>query len=330
MRRLACSLAAAALVLSACGGSSSSNADPKATLNGALEQLQGSEGMTAAVTVQSTPESLQALAAEGGNQLSAQDAQKILGSLLTVSSNNEQDPAKAAGQVIVNVAGADAVELRMVEGTLYVRAEVRSLLETFGQDPAMADQLVQQAAASGLDFVDPLIRGEWVALQGLQQALGQAGVESSPTGEQQKMVDELVRSLEESATVTSAGEEDEGTHLVVTVSLRDVVSDLRDATQGLAQGVPTDQALPAAEEVPDEDVRLDVWVSDGRLTQIEFDFLQLEDVADEEIPSEVTRLALRVELEEFSGQVEVPADAVPVDLQKLLQGAFGGMAAAAG
>ncbi|MFN2488159.1 MAG: hypothetical protein ABR529_00140 [Actinomycetota bacterium] len=322
MRRLASTLVAVALLLAACGGSGAGDgASPKETLSGALDDLRAMGATTATISLRSDPESLQALAAEDGDELSSQDAQKVLDSSLTISSNNEEDPAKATAQVVVNVAGNESIELRMLERTLYLRADVHALLETFGQDPTMADQIAQQAAASGLDFVQPLVEGQWVAVEGLEEALGQGGAAPS-AAEQKKLIDKLAASLEESTTVTSKGSDDEGTHLVAIVSIRDVFQDLRDATEGLAQGVPGGQ-LPNAAEVPDENVELDLWIADGRLTQVEFDFLQLQDLPDAEIPSGVTGLALHIELEEFSGEVEAPDGAVPVDLQKLMQGMFG-------
>ncbi len=325
MRRITTLLAAAALLLAACGGSSSGDDGAKNALERALRNLQEMQGVTAAITLQSDASSLQALAAEDGGSLSPEDAQRILDSSLTVSGTNAEDPARAAAQMVLNVAGDDAVALRTVDKVLYVRADVRRLLEVFGQDPSMADAFVQQAAASGLDFVQPLVEGRWLSLSGLEQAFGQASSGAGAEADKRKVVEQLARSLENATTVTSEGEDDVGEHLVATVDLRDAVGNLKDAAEDLGGGLPGGGGMPSSEQIPDRDIQVDLWVRDDRLTQIEFDFLQLEDLGESPIPAGVERLALRVELEEFSGEVEAPADAVPVDFAKLMQGMFSGI-----
>jgi hypothetical protein len=323
LRRTLVTIIALAMVATACGGTSgTSSEDPRATLTSALESLEASAGTTMQVTLQSTPESLRALAAQGGDALQADDAQKILDSSLTISSNLERDPAEAAAQIVVNVGGDEDLEVRVLGTALYVRADVRSLLETFGQDPAMADRFVQQGALSGLDFVQPLVDGEWLEIEGLEQLMAQTGAQPTPTEEQRKVLSDLVESLEGAASVTSEGNEDAGEHLVASVRLRDVYRDLQKAAADLGQ-FPATGALPSESEVPDETVRVDFWVDDGRLTQVEFDFLQLRDFEDAQIPEGVERLALRVALSEFSGDVERPEGAVPVDLQQVFQGMLG-------
>ncbi|HEX2234675.1 MAG TPA: hypothetical protein VHK89_00210 [Actinomycetota bacterium] len=323
MRRTLVTIIALAMVATACGGTSgTSSEDPRATLTSALESLEASAGTTMQLTLQSTPESLRALAAQGGDALPADDAQKILDSSLTISSNLERDPAEAAAQIVVNVGGDEDLEVRVLGTALYVRADVRSLLETFGQDPAMADRFVQQGALSGLDFVQPLVDGEWLEIEGLEQLMSQTGAQPTPTEEQRKVLSDLVESLEGAASVTSEGNDDAGEHLVASVRLRDVYRDLQKAAADLGQ-LPATGALPSESEVPDETVRVDFWVDDGRLTQVEFDFLQLRDFEDAHIPEGVERLALRVALSEFSGDVERPEGAVPVDLQQVFQGMLG-------
>lgn len=330
MRRFLVTIIALALVGAACGeGSSGTSDDPQATLTSALENLEGSAGTTMQVSLQSTAESLQALASNGGEALSAEDAQKVLDSSVTISSNFEEDPAKAAAQLVVNVAGDDDLELRVLGHSFYVRADVRSLLETFGQDPAMADQLAQQAAMSGLGFVQPLIDGEWLEVKGLEEMMSQAGAQPTPTEEQRKVLSGLVESLEGATTVTSEGDDDVGEHLVASVRLRDAYEHLQKAVADLGQ-LPAAGGLPATSEVPDETIEVDLWVDDGRLTQVEFDFLQLRDFEGAEIPEGVDEMAVRVALSEFSGQVDRPAGAVPVDLQQVFQGMLGAGAAAGG
>jgi hypothetical protein len=321
VRRLSLLLAVAALLVAACGGEQSPSADAQESLSGALEELRASKGLTVDLSLRSTPESLQALTAEDGGSIAAEDAQKVLDSSLRISSAMKARGVPGATEIVLTVAGREGLELRSVGKSLYVRADVRHLLESFGQDPAVAARFVQQAAASGLDFVGPLVDGRWIALEGFEEAMGHAGGQPAPTAEQKKVLDDLVASFERATTVTSEGSDDVGEHLVASVSLRDVYEDLEGIASELAPTTPG--GLPSAGEVPDERVRIDLWVTDGRLTQVEFDFLQLRDLGDAQIPEGVAELALRIRLEDFSGEVDVPADAVPVHLQEVMQSLFG-------
>jgi hypothetical protein len=320
LRRFWAGAATVALFLVACGGDGSSEGAER-TLSAALEQLRRSDGATLEFTLQSTPESLQSLARDGGDDLTHSDAQKILSSSLVVSSALDGNGSGAA-RVALNVAGNEDLELRTTKDTIYVRADVRSLLETFGQDPAAADQFVAQARAAGWDFAESLVAGRWLAITGFEQLAGQT--RSTPFPEQQRVLAELTAALEASTTVTSAGEEGPGEHLVASFSLRDLYDRLQRIAADL--GKATGPALPPAGTVPDEVVSIDLWVDGDRLTQVEFDFLQLRRLEGADVPEGVERLALRVAVSDFSGPIEVPSDAVPVDLSKVLGGMLGSAA----
>jgi hypothetical protein len=320
VRALRSIVAAACLVLAGCGGSSGAGG-PQETLDTALEHLREAPGITARVTLRSTPESLQALAADGSKSLSLEDARKILDSSLTVSGSNSDDPAEASSRIVVEAAGRNSLEVRVVDQTLYVQADVPYLLETFGQPPAAAQAFVQQATAAGLSFVGPFVEGRWIALQGFDRFMQQSGNET-PSAEQKKALDDLLEALRSSASVTSAGEDPAGEHLVVRVNLRDVARHVADAAGALGQSVPTGGLAP--EGVPDKEVALDLWVQDDSVSRIEFDLLQVPRLGDEEIPDGVEALTLRVDLSEFSGEVEVPGDAIPVDPAQVMQAFMGG------
>jgi hypothetical protein len=133
----------------------------------------------------------------------------------------------------------------------------------------------------------------------------------------------LVEALRQDTSVTSEGEEDPGTHLVASISLRDAYRSLQETAQGLGGAMAPGAALPAESGVPEGDAFIDLWVRDGRLTQAEFDFLQVEDLGEAIIPAGVERLVLRMTFEDFSGEVTAPEGAVPVDLNQVMQGFLG-------
>ena len=333
LRRLGFLAVAGALVLSACSDDTAQQAeeDPKGTLVDSVNALADTDSLSFTLSLQSDPESLAALASEDGTELSSEDAQKILDSSLTIAARQGESEDDSQAQVIVNVAGNDAVEMRFLDNTLFLRADVRGLAETFGQDPAALDAVGQQAAASGLDFVEPALDGEWLALTGFEQLAEQfGGAAPSPSAEQQEqLIKALSDAFESTAEVTSEGEDDVGSHLVVTVPLRDIYEKLSENAESLTGSVPG-ASLPPASEVPDENVTLDAWVRDGRLAQLELDFVQFAQLADEDVPEGVDRLALRIALEEFEEEITAPEGAVDVDLQEVLQAVGGGLGGATG
>jgi hypothetical protein len=322
MKRLAALLLTGALLLTACSTDAPSD-DPKGALMAAMENTAQLDGLTMQMSLSSTAESLQAMAEEG-DSLDAEDAEKILDSSFTISTRGEGPDGDL--EMVVNVAGEDSIEFKVVDRVFYARADVVSLVETFGGDPASVESFAQTAEAQGAGFLRPAIDGEWVSIEGLdetvEQMTGQPAGASLP--QQKELIENMTRSFEEHATVTSEGGEDAGEHMVVSVPLRTIYTDLVQDLENLTAQLPG-ASLPDSSQVPDEDITLDVWVEDERVTQVEFDFLQLNDLMDggEDIPAGVEEFAFRVQLEEFTDEVETPEDAAAIDPQQIM-GLLGG------
>jgi hypothetical protein len=334
MRKLIAGIAAATMLLAACGGDDGGGGggggSPEETLKQAVENLSEG-GNTITLSLNSDASSL-AAASEGS--INEETANKILDSSLTVSANDADDPADAEFALAANIAGSTDVEFRLVDEVIYLRVDVDSLLDLAGPEVKAQAQpqiqgFVQQAAAQGLDWVEPGVNGEWLAFTGATQLLEQFGgsMAASPSAEQQALVDQFAKALTDDATVTSEGDEDPGEHLVASVNFKDLYDNFLELAEGLGQAVPTTE-LPPESEIPEGEMSVDFWVSDGELTQVELDFLQLAELGDEEIPEGVDSLGLRMTIEPFDGGVEVPSDATEVDLAQLIQtfsgGALGG------
>lgn len=327
MRRL---LIAPILILlaSACAGTG--DGSPKGTVTSAFENIDPTEGVALTFTLQSDPESLQAVFSQdtmGGEGLAAEDAQKILDSSFTLAvKGDEADPAAGTVQILVDVASADqAFELRLIDGDLYLHADARGVAEALGQDPAILDQAAAEAAAGGLDFVEPALNGEWIKIPGVANLLQGMGGAASPTSaENADTFNALARVIEDESTVTSEGSDDAGEHYVVTIPLRQAYERLLgEMTSSLgASGLPPGM-IPPASEVPDKDFQLDVWVDGDRVSQIEIDFVKLGAMFEDEAPEGVERFALRIALAEFGGDLSVPEDAIEVDPQELMGAMFG-------
>jgi hypothetical protein len=328
MRKLFAAIAAATMVMAACGGDDggSSGGSPKETLTSAVENLS-SGGHTITLSLNSDPESLAALSEGSFNE---DVASKILDSSISISSNGEDNPADSEFALAANIAGNTDFEVRFVDETLYLRIDLDSLLDLAGPEAkAEATQQIQAAIeaakAQGLDFVEPAANGEWLAFTGLTGLLDQLGVNPSPSEDQQAVLDQFTAAVTKDAEVTSEGTDDEGEHLVASANLKNLYQNFVDLATELNPSAASQLGAVDASEIPDEEVSVDFWVNDGSLTQIQFDFLQLAGLGDEEIPDGVDALGLRLEIDDFSGGVEVPSGATEVDVAQLLQTFMGGL-----
>ncbi|MEA2477058.1 MAG: hypothetical protein QOC87_1257 [Actinomycetota bacterium] len=325
IRKLNALLCTSVVLLAACGGSSGSSSGAENEFFKAIDNLKGS-GQTITLSLDSTPASLQALSQDSSTSLTSDTAQKILDSSFSISGNGASDPQDAQAQIVLTVGGSDDVEIRVVNQVIYIRADVHSLLSTFGQDPSKADAAAQKAAASGFSFVASLVQGKWIALEGLaqlEQTLGGASPSAS-TAQLGQIQSKLLDAIKNAATVTDEGSDSIGDHLVASFPLRDLASKLIDSLKSINPAAAA--TAPDLSKVPDKDVKLDAWVKDGKLVQLEFDFLQINDLVQndsDKLPAGVTKLALKVALAPFSGSVDAPSGAVQVNIQELLQSIIG-------
>lgn len=330
MKKLLAILAGATLLLSACADNSPSASDnPKGALVDALRTLSESEGLTQTIRLQSDTDSLVA-ASEG--DVDAETAQKILDSNIVVSALQADNPEDAASLILVTIAGNEDLEVRFVEGDLYFRADIESLLDTFGEDPAELQAAISQFQGQpGLEWIEDAVAGDWVVLENVLELSEQFGGASMGAGslgadQQKELVNNLLQAVERNATVTSEGDEDAGEHVIATLPLRETLSDLIDAL-GPAAGMTGAELGDSLEDVPDEDISIDFWIGDGTVTQIAFDvvnFARSFEGTTEEIPDGVQELTFLIEIEEFDGSVEPVADAAKIDTAALGR-AFAGM-----
>ena len=329
MRKTLAALAISLLVLSGCAGETGSGEDAKATLVDALRNLMETEAVTQTISVESDVDSLVAV---GEGAISEDVAAKILEASLTASGTQAEDPKDASSVVVLEIGGSQDLEMRFVTGDLFVRADVASLLETFGQDPGRLDPIAKQAKAQkGFDWVDEALAGEWVVVRDAIGLTQQMGGTTANAEHQKKIINDRLESVENNATVTSEGDEDAGEHLTAALPMRETLQDLMQSlgpAAGIAGGMQ--QSLS---EIPEGDVVIDFWVADGALSQFSVDVTQFEDMAggsDEKFPEGVEELTIVVELDEFEGTVEPVAGAAEIDTAALTQALSGLLTGAAG
>jgi hypothetical protein len=325
-------LAAAALLTAACseGGQAQQevNEDPEGALEAALDNLADYEGTRLEFSLEGSTDSLIALS-EG--DLNEDQAQQFLDSSLSVTAKEAEDIEDQQAEFTLNLAGrADAVKLMSFGSTVYARADVAGIMETFGADRASLDVMRQQLASQpGFEFVGQFLDGEWIGITGAEKFAEQITGRSveEQTEEQQAMADELAQSLKDNASVEAGDEEGPGGHVVVTLPLRAVYEDFKEITEAAGALAAGGAPMPDASEVPDEEIILDVWIDDEELTQVELDIVQFRDWAEaEDFPEGVDDLRLRATVEEFTGSLERPDAATEVDLEELMRLFMGGAA----
>lgn len=325
MRKIFGLVLALALVAGACGGDSGPDPaeDPQGALQAALDRLSEYEGVTLTMSIAADTGSLVAL---GEGDITEDNATKVVDSSITLSAKQSDGDAGSQFEMSANIAGIDnAVELKTVDNTFYLRADVQGLADAFGADTSQLDAFAQQAgAAPGFEFVGPALQGEWIGITGIDTAMEQlTGQQATPSEADQEAIKKFTDALGDAAEVTEGDQEGPGDNLVATVNLRDAYSSLSEIAAGLAQ-VPGG-GLPSEADVPDADISIDTWIEDGNLTQVEFDLTQLGDLSDNPIPEGVGEIAFRITIDEFTDSVEAPDGAVEVDFQEIFQGLSGSL-----
>ena len=323
MKRIAALATVVTLLLAACSGTGPSTSDdPKDALVDALRALLESDAYTQTITVDSDTASLVAL---GEGAINQETAASILDSNITASARTAENPEDATSEVVVNIAGDDVIEVRFVTGDLYLRVELGALVETLGGDESQIDALTSQfRGRPGFEWVERAVAGEWVVLKGAVALIEQMGVATLGGKQQKEIVDGLLRSIEQHATVTDEGDDSNGDHVRASLPLRETVEDLvRSSGSGAEMSGAALQ--DAMNDIPEGDIVLDFWIDEGRVSRMSVDVTQFEAMAQERgsaFPEGVERLAIVMQIEEFTGDVEPVSDAVEIDTGALGQ-AFG-------
>jgi hypothetical protein len=323
MRRMILLLLAGALMATACGGSSNdaSSGDGEASLIAAVLKLQSSPS-TMTVTLQSDVASLQALIAADGADFGGTDLQTVLASSITVSHTGSAGAKDARSQTTVKIGDInDAIETRKIDKKLYVRADIPGLIKSFGNSGTDLQALLKEADAYQLDFVRPAVQGKWLALEGLDKlgkTLGaKAGTSVPSDGKTKQLTDEFLQRLLSSLSVKTVGDDSAGTHLETSIPARAAYAALQQLVLNAGKGLPPGAAMPSPTTIPDKPITVDVWVRDGKLTQIELDLKRLMALGDKPVPAGVHQLAIRVAISDFTGSIEAPSGAVRVNLTAL-------------
>lgn len=360
--RVAAFFSVAALAATACGGGTSLDvqSDPQGAVTAAFNGMGDWAGVSFTFRLDSDVESLVAM---GEGDMSPDLARTILDSRLTVKGHAGDDAADATDdefEMVVKVGDLDGLAMRMVDGALYMRADVRALLEKFDPSGGAAtgmDQFLAQAPSMGMDFLPAAADGAWLKLEGFEEAAqmmaGMTGQPQPDPAEAQAMAEAFMTAfqtfLDEDVSTAYVGTDDAGEHVRLSTT-GDAALDLLEELVGMAGpmmgntgGVDPSFAIDELrrEAGPDAErltIPLDVWIDGDTVSQVGFDVIAFADLnvdvwpdaADK--PEGLERFTVLLELDEFGGGVDAPSDPVVVNLMQMfgmLMSGLGGQPAAA-
>jgi hypothetical protein len=160
-----------------------------------------------------------------------------------------------------------------------------------------------EALGQGADIIDALLDGKPVGVavgpgSALQKALDDAATsagtspQGGPTPEQiAKVVDAISQSVKDNVTVTDAGSDQYGDHMVATLPLAKVVDTAWKNASALVPGAAG--AKPDLAKLDKVTLQVDVWVKDGIVSRLEIPISKvLKDIAPEAGAGEVTLLVV--------------------------------------
>ena len=327
--RLACAVAlSASLVAAGCGNGTSTPKNPHDELVAGLSALSKSDVLTTTLKLDTTPTQLQQIAQLSGSTLSTQAAQGIASAQLVIESKRGDAQHKAFSVRAVD-GGTTLVELRYVAKSLYLQANVQSILQLANKPNAL--QSIQSQASQLPPFLTALLGGKWVSLSSetLSAIGGQLGASGSTSSSNNaKLLADLQSAFRKDVTAKKVGSDSKGDHLTLTADGKTVLTDFVTAVQN---DVPTASTLTGRfqpSKIPSRNITLDAWVKDGAVSEIELDLAQFAPPG--KAPSG-THLPIVLAFDKSGSDITAPSGATAVDLSQLgslfgaLQGGSGSL-----
>jgi hypothetical protein len=307
--------------------------DPEAALSEAVEAVAEWQGIE--IELRLDPDEA-GQASLRDDEVTEEDVQLLLGGSVTARFAATDDPETNALELLVNLDEDVVAEVRVTdEDAVFLRLAVESLArrtEGTQLDTQDLSELIGAAELFGLgEAAEALGAGEWIELVGLTELM-QLADESEQEADRElteataeRIAQRTSQFVEEDVAVSRVGSDDVGERVRATTNgaalkryLDDLQTEIDDG--GLVEDATGQDVTDDLAELPDDaEVSIDAWIRDGELRQVAIDLAALGD--GDELDGEVW---LVVSLEEFTGLVETPADATPVDLFGLFGAFFGG------
>lgn len=318
--------AASALLVAGCGGgaATTSSKDPKAAFTTGISGLTDTDVLTVTLKLDTTADALVGFAKTSGGNLDPTTAKDVAGAQLVIeekTTNGKKLSELKSGDTSGVTAkfafvdnGRTYVELRTVDNVLFIKADVKGLLELFHQSKLLGE--VQARANSLPKFVQALVAGQWVSLDlnALKSLAGQFGGASPNPAQSQKLLSALEGVLTKDVTVTRIGTDSDGDHLRLAAQSKLLVTDFLQAISSAvpAAGLALGKLDPT--KLPDHSIVVDAWVNNGALAKLSLDVAQFAK-AGELKPGD--KLPIVLAFDRSGDDISKPSGATSVDLSQL-------------
>jgi hypothetical protein len=326
-------VATTAVLLAGCGGGGGGSSAARSKLSSASHSLGDATSLTVTVRLDATPAKLQLVTGQTGNKpkIATPQAKAITGGSIVIEavaasgkhlSDVHSFSDLGAASLTLNSEGRTLASLRDVSKTLYLQVDLKHLLRLAGH--AQEYPKLRRMVAKSPGFVKDVIAGKWVSIklstltsflkvaEGALEASGSAP--PTPSNSQTQQVIKLVRSALSKDVTVDNGSGGSG-HLVVTGNIRKIGGDLLhalgSAIPGLVSGLG---ATGSANTLPDRNVSMDAFVSNGVLSRLSLNLSQFAPAIVRSTP-----LPLVASFTRNTGSVVAPNAATPVSEAELIQ-----------
>lgn len=344
MTALGCAVALTAGVV-ACQAVENLTAGQK--LSRAFDRLGEQKSLSVEVGLDATADQLIALARQESpdEEMPREAAELLAGGTITFDVQAKK-PLKDAGENDITAAGltlakdsTDLAEIRVVDDTAYVRADLRQIAEISGEEMPPIEEITEGMPPE-FAFMEKFFEGKWISFDSaeadklndrMKEFTGESGTSGSGKADgkpslsdsaQDKIFKSVKQILGRDVTIDDKGKSDGADHIVVTAPARTLVSDLIKELEPLKGEFPGGE-LPTAEDlkdVPNRKVSADFYIKGGKLSKLSLDLNQLQ-----EKPSS-GKLPLTVGFGD-AGEINAPLGATEItgeDIEGLMGQMFGG------
>jgi len=243
--------------------------------------------------------------------------------------------------ISAHLSGNSLFDFRMVDGVLYLRADVKKILTLAGQDPAQLNSALSQLPPS-MSGIAVAAKGKWVSVdlvkaaaavngKGLLKSLPTTPVPSSAatTADLQKLLADLKVAYSEKATITSLGNSSRGAGYRLSAPAKQIAQAVSADLVAMLGKTTGPQIEKEIGKIPDKSFSLDVWVKDDKLSDVSVDLTQFID----KVPAG-KKLAINIVVDAGGGAVSAPSGATAIDVKSLLSliptSALSGLASSSG
>jgi len=324
-------VAVAAVVLAACGNPATKVTPTQAVSKG-FGGVVAQSGFNIKVSLGVTAQQLEQIATTlggSGSKLTPQIASTLTDTSIDVdfeTGHGENIDSKQARtdrddqfDFAVQIDGAAPLEIRYVDSTIYLHADLPTLLSDFGQPSSAATKFQSdlQSANSYVPGITALGQGQWVSAQ--TSALApllkdvKTGYSAASSTVSLKLVDQLRAALDANSTYVNEGTNGGRTEYAVTVAVHSFV---QQAGADLSSSL---SSLPESKIPASQTAVFDLYVSNNRVQEIVIDLNQFKHKFSFAVPLQI----------QFSSgsPVTIPQGATALNLSKLsslLGGLLGG------